>query len=62
MTNDIGDMVLDKNDRVFIIVDVKPLKDNCYLFHLHNLSNNSSETWFEPWAQELAPSYWQTLA
>jgi len=47
---------------VFIIVDVKPLKDNCYLFHLHNLSNNSSETWFEPWAQELAPSYWQTLA
>lgn len=63
MTNDIGDIVLDRHGKVLaMIVDIEFMKANTFMFHLYNLKKESIEKWFEPFGQQLNAGYWQTLA
>lgn len=63
MTNDIGDIVLDRHGKMLaMIVDIEFLKANTFMFHLFDLKKESLEKWFEPFGQELSPNYWKTLA
>jgi len=61
MINDIGDIVEDKHGRLYLIADIR-IREGTYLFRLHSLGNWSPQEWFEPFSQQLAPAYWQTLA
>jgi hypothetical protein len=61
MINNIGDIVQNKKGYSFLITDIKR-PNNAYLFQMYSLSDGSTQDWFEPWDQELATSYWDTLA
>lgn len=62
MINNIGDIVRDMRDNLCIVADVEFLKENTYMFYLYNLREEKLHRWFEPFGQELAPNYWDTLA